>query len=171
MTMDYQTQDPSKNPHQIPRQKWRDGLCSFTSHCCNPLCLLGCFVYPIAAAQVMTRFRMNLLAQPGKGKGYSTFRIIALVSLLVGSIAQYYYLVGALFTVYSAFILMQTRAYIREQYQIPATQCGDCEDVCCVMWCAPCTVCQMARHTANYNAHPASCCTATGLPPMAPSIV
>jgi hypothetical protein len=36
-----------------------------------------------------------------------------------------------------------------------------------VYWCNCCTVAQMARHTGDYEAHGARCCSETGLPPSA----
>jgi Cys-rich protein (TIGR01571 family) len=57
----------------------------------------------------------------------------------------------------------QTRNRIRRAYSIGNNMSclGDC---CCAFWCGMCSICQMARHTANYhNTHRARCCTPTGL--------
>jgi Cys-rich protein (TIGR01571 family) len=68
----------------------------------------------------------------------------------------------------SLFIFMlvvhtKTRNRIRRAYSIGNNTfwLGDC---CCAFWCGTCSICQMARHTANYhNTHRARCCTPTGL--------
>ena len=57
----------------------------------------------------------------------------------------------------------KTRNRIRRAYSIgnDMSCLGDC---CCAFWCSACSICQMARHTANYhNTHRARCCTPTGL--------
>ena len=41
---------------------------------------------------------------------------------------------------------------------------NDLEDLGCATMCLPCTVAQMSRHTANYDAYEAVCCSKTGLP-------
>ena len=71
------------------------------------------------------------------------------------------------------FVTMKLRRYIRDKYRIPAETCGGegCEDCCCAFWCQPCTVCQMARHTADYHQYSAGCCTEDGLAGGAPEVV
>lgn len=65
-------------------------------------------------------------------------------------------------------VLANLRTYVRQKYAIPA---GSWEDCCCSCWC-PCFVsAQMLRHTTDYDVYPATCCTETGIPPYAPSIV
>jgi Cys-rich protein (TIGR01571 family) len=68
-------------------------------------------------------------------------------------------------------IVIRTRTHIRNLYSIPEQHCTGCEDFCCALWCSPCTVCQMARHTADYHQYKASCCTETGLDASAPHVV
>ena len=66
----------------------------------------------------------------------------------------------------SIFILVvhtTTRNRIRRAYSIgdDMSCLGDC---CCAWWCSVCSICQMARHTANYHTtHRARCCTPNGL--------
>jgi len=60
-------------------------------------------------------------------------------------------------------ILTCLRKRVRDKYGIPAQCCGECEDCCCAYWCSACTICQIARHTADYHAYPAECCSETGL--------
>jgi len=76
-----------------------------------------------------------------------------------------------LFWVYCFLVVMKTRAYIRRKYSIPENDCAGCEDCCCAFFCLPPTVCQMARHTADYETYRAVPCSETGLAPNAPTIV
>jgi Cys-rich protein (TIGR01571 family) len=62
----------------------------------------------------------------------------------------------------------KARESLRNKYHIEG---GCCEDCCCTICCPLCTLCQMARHTADYHVHQAYCCTATGLSPQAPEVV
>jgi Cys-rich protein (TIGR01571 family) len=57
-------------------------------------------------------------------------------------------------------ITMRLRTYIRERYNIPGSCCEDC---CCSLWCLKCTICQLARHTADFKTHLAGACTDNGL--------
>mmetsp|Transcript_13155 Transcript_13155/g.23847 ORF Transcript_13155/g.23847 Transcript_13155/m.23847 type:complete len:126 (+) Transcript_13155:102-479(+) len=68
-------------------------------------------------------------------------------------------------------LVTKTRKQIRSRYGIPEQQCVGCEDCCCSFWCNCCAVAQMARHTADYDTYAGLCCSETGLPPHAPSIV
>jgi Cys-rich protein (TIGR01571 family) len=76
------------------------------------------------------------------------------------------------FFLYGIIITIKTRYYIRNKYAIRAQDCGESlEDCCCSFWCHGCTICQMARHTADYDTYSARCCSSTGLGPNAPAIV
>lgn len=68
-------------------------------------------------------------------------------------------------------VTARLRCHIRNKYEIPAGECGDIEDCCCAFWCTPCTICQMARHTADFTKYPAQCCTDNGLSASAPNVV
>jgi len=70
-------------------------------------------------------------------------------------------------------VLRNLRSHVRSKYAIPeANQCpAGFEDTCCSVFCPCCVAAQLMRHTADYNATPGRCCTATGLPNNAPSIV
>jgi PLAC8 family len=59
----------------------------------------------------------------------------------------------------------KTRNRLRRTYNIGADNGDHClGDCCCAYWCGPCSICQMASHTADYrNTHRARCCTETGL--------
>lgn len=87
-----------------------------------------------------------------------------------------YYARLCLVLVWSLFFVLavaRTRSWIRRQYGIPEdTACeGGCEDCCCACFCTGCTICQMARHTANFRDFNATCCTENGLEGTAPDVV
>ena len=80
------------------------------------------------------------------------------------------------------FLLLLTcrlRRYVRNKYQIPENTCcckegggcRGCEDFCCAFWCQTCSICQIARHTADYYRYKAGCCTGDGLAAGEPSVV
>ena len=75
------------------------------------------------------------------------------------------------FFLYMLISVINTRRYIRNKYAIPEACCHGMEDCCCAFWCPGLSIAQMARHTADYDTYSAKCCSETGLPPMAPSIV
>lgn len=62
------------------------------------------------------------------------------------------------------FVTQSTRSSLREKFMIREERCFDFEDLCCAVWCLPCTLCQMARHTANYDDYEVVSCSKTGLP-------
>jgi Cys-rich protein (TIGR01571 family) len=67
-------------------------------------------------------------------------------------------------------LMCRTRRHIRDKYHIPEDgQCSGIEDCCCVYWCTCCTIAQMARHTGDYEARGARCCSETGLGPSSAS--
>jgi Cys-rich protein (TIGR01571 family) len=73
-------------------------------------------------------------------------------------------LVNLFMYAFAVFVVQSTRSSIREKFMIQEERCYDLEDVVCASTCLPCTVAQMARHTANYNDYEAVCCSKTGLP-------
>ena len=72
--------------------------------------------------------------------------------------------------VFSIYIVLKTRQYIRQRSGIPETSCQGCEDCCCATFCQCCAVMQMARHTAEYETYAGQCCSETGLPVNAPQL-
>mmetsp|Transcript_2358 Transcript_2358/g.5043 ORF Transcript_2358/g.5043 Transcript_2358/m.5043 type:complete len:208 (+) Transcript_2358:128-751(+) len=48
----------------LPRGKWRDGLCDFFSHCGKPVCLKTWFCSPCLLGQVMSRSGLDVLGRP-----------------------------------------------------------------------------------------------------------
>lgn len=79
--------------------------------------------------------------------------------------------VATAMAVFVLIVVFRTRLYVRHRYGIPEASCNGCEDCCCAFWCTPCTVCQMLRHTADYNTYPGGCCTEDGLAAGAPEVV
>ena len=76
---------------------------------------------------------------------------------------------------YIWFCLWKTRGVIRQRYQIPPScvedSCGRIEDAACAFCFPCCTVAQLSRHTADFSTYHSACCTETGLPERAPSVV
>jgi Cys-rich protein (TIGR01571 family) len=70
--------------------------------------------------------------------------------------------------VFMIVVVWYMRYHIRKKYSIPE---GCCQDCCCVLFCNTCSIAQMMRHTADYDAYVSKCCTATGVPNHAPFIV
>jgi Cys-rich protein (TIGR01571 family) len=68
-------------------------------------------------------------------------------------------------------VTMKLRSYVRAKYQIPEKSCRGCEDCCCAFWCLSCTICQVARHTADYRTYNGACCTDDGLVNGSPQVV
>uniref|UniRef100_A0A7S1GQQ2 PLAC8 family protein n=1 Tax=Cyclophora tenuis TaxID=216820 RepID=A0A7S1GQQ2_CYCTE len=86
----------------------------------------------------------------------------------------FYALRSGLETCFFLYLLLatcRTRQAVRTHYNIPEQNCQGCEDFCCALWCSACSVCQMMRHTTDYETYPAACCTDTGLPANAPQSV
>lgn len=65
-------------------------------------------------------------------------------------------------------VAIRTRAFVRKKYKIRPRCCWECEDLCCALGCYCCMVCQLARHTADYERQTVKCCTQTGLSRDAP---
>ena len=78
---------------------------------------------------------------------------------------------GLLFSTFGVVLVCQVRRRVRERHNIPEGTCRGCEDCCCAYWCTCCVAAQMARHTADYETYAGLCCSETGLPPHAPSVV
>jgi Cys-rich protein (TIGR01571 family) len=146
----------------------------------------------VAAGQVISRLRLTWDGRPGNTSQTTgafqvlfyvvmvyiftrlllAFVVMVYISGLPGSpgvVAEvltdfvHYSFLGLTF-----FILRKVRIQVREKYGIPASGNEDC---CCSLFC-PCFVAaQMLRHTTDYDTYPSTCCTETGIPPSAPSIV
>lgn len=83
-------------------------------------------------------------------------------------IGEEYYVPIILFNVfvllYMITLTRKVRESIRNKYQIPEESCVGLEDCLCATFCMPCAICQMGRHTADFDTYRATCCTRTGLP-------
>ena len=79
--------------------------------------------------------------------------------------------IGVAFGLMVLLVSFRARRYIRQKYGIPERRCRGCEDCCCVFWCTPCSLCQMARHTGNYRDYPSTCCSERGFGPGVPEVV
>ena len=181
----------NRGSHNIPHGKWRDGIWDCWSlGCCHPQWCLTFWCTPCALGQVLTRLKLNACASPKQAvdTGFTAFQILfalQVVSIVVNflfSVVGYPFLKYVFIIMMFIFILIVTlllRRYVRNKYQIPEKTCcckedGCCsgyEDFCCAFWCAPCTICQLARHTADYHRHQAGCCTEDGLSMGTPWVV
>lgn len=144
----------------------------------------------VAAGQVISRLRLTWTGRPGNvhettGAFQLLFVIVIAYCILHfgGTIISAFYdeddlpaiildnfdlVLHATYFLFTVVILIRVRKQVREKYGIPAQ--GN-EDICCSA-CCPCFVAaQMLRHTTDYDTYPSTCCTATGIPAYAPSIV
>lgn len=74
-----------------------------------------------------------------------------------------YIIVAYAAMIYMIVVHTKTRNKLRRKYRIGTNDSclGDC---CCATFCSGYSICQMARHTAEYHhTHRARCCTETGL--------
>ena len=148
--------------------------------------------------QVMHRLKLTWSADTGgtAAQTTSTFRILLIIGVVTWILLQTlpflplafideygkptdgYFRANVLirvlilaYVVFKVTLICKTRRHIRETYSIPEQQCHGCEDCCCSYWCSCCTIAQMARHTGDYETYRGDCCSETGMPSHAPSIV
>jgi hypothetical protein len=142
----------------------------------------------------MRRLNLSILGnQVSQAKATCTFQIICCLTILFyvcnsthvtvlplnetrNLVVAFFYIVPSAIVFYTIFLIMRTRCVIRQKYRIPASCCccGGCEcieDVTCTLLCPTLVISQMARHTADYDTYRAYCCSHTGLPDGAPTIV
>jgi Cys-rich protein (TIGR01571 family) len=179
----------------IPSDRWRDDVFScFRFGCFHPVFCLGLFCFPIPLGQVMTRMNLTWIGDRRDPETQtirvSAFKVVALIlAIYLGGLYATSQSLWKelwelslpiflpmswwdfLFWVYCFLVVMKTRSYIRRKYSIPEQTCNGCEDCCCAFFCLPLTICQMARHTADYDTYRASACSENGLPRNAPHIV
>merc|ERR1712216_533277 len=72
--------------------------------------------------------------------------------------------VNVTYLFFIVYLTFATRGSLREKYFIRESHCFDFEDCFCAIFCLPCSLCQMARHTADYNENQGVCCNDTGIP-------
>jgi Cys-rich protein (TIGR01571 family) len=178
----------------IPTGRWRDGIFDcfiiepIHSQCCLTYCLPD-----IALGQIMSRLNLTSCGNPSNTprseRGYcQPFYIMYIIvfSILFFNFVNFQASIIAsamsaspdkvsfnpnilnILVTYAAVIYIivvhtKTRNQLRRKYRIGTDQSclGDC---CCATFCSAYSICQMARHTAEYHhTHRARCCTETGL--------
>lgn len=172
-----------ENQIKAPTGHWKDGVCDCcTDGVCHPAICCGFWCQQIAMGQVMQRLGLTWLGYPGpEVSTRNTFCVVltlvicyTIYDMALGFISNpdgtepafisALNIIGAvLFTAWSLFALCKTRESLREKYSIPEERCTGCEDMCCACFCPCCSVCQMLRHTGEYETYRGSCCTETGL--------
>lgn len=168
----------------IPTGKWRDGICDCCTYgACHAQCWLAGCCSLLALGQLMTRLNLTPLGKPASSRlrGYTSpcYVMTFLVAIYWFCFVVPYYatlikdpstkpslwynVVVISFLVFFFVAHTRTRNLLRRKYKI-GNSYGCLGDCCCAYWCSPCSVCQMASHTADYrNRHKARCCTETGL--------
>eukprot|EP00557_Chaetoceros_sp_GSL56_P014335 CAMPEP_0176477746 /NCGR_PEP_ID=MMETSP0200_2-20121128/801_1 /TAXON_ID=947934 /ORGANISM="Chaetoceros sp., Strain GSL56" /LENGTH=251 /DNA_ID=CAMNT_0017873605 /DNA_START=201 /DNA_END=956 /DNA_ORIENTATION=+ len=162
-----------------PTRAWKDDIfaCtrygifhpSFLTAWCFPLILLG---------QVMTRLKMNWLAQDAQSGGQwrNTFRTMIYITLgyiflnLILSPADpnadnsvLYNILVFVYSMFMIYLVTKVRREVRRRNEIPEERCIGCEDIVCAAFCGCCTVSQLARQTADYDMDEGQFMTPDGL--------
>ena len=178
----------------VPLGAWRDGCRDcFSDGICHPLFLNTLFVPCIALGQIMTRTGLNWQGQSANrllsSLSCANMAVFLTFWLSMNASAALMLRVAwqrgmeikveywAALIIFNVFVLLyminltrKVRGSIRNKYQIPEEHCiecsptGNCEDCMCATFCMPCAICQMGRHTADFDTYRATCCTKTGLP-------
>lgn len=138
----------------------------------------------MSLGQVMTRLKYDFLGRP-RTEDHSSFAVmssivIMWITLNAAIFAAYNFkwsqrmelsvadiialvFVNVAMWAFAIYATASTRSSIREKYMIREHRFYDLEDFCCATFAMPCTISQMARHTADYTKYEAACCTETGL--------
>jgi Cys-rich protein (TIGR01571 family) len=170
-----------------PVGRWRDRLCDCGIYgLCHALICMTIFCPLLALSQVMTRLNYDFLGRASDVKrvrtAWSTMWSILFFHVAMNGLIYTAYcykwseniplssadiaavvLFNVSFVLYAIYTTSSARASLREKYMIREHRFFDLEDCCCATFCMPCTICQMSRHTANYDNVDAVCCSATGL--------
>jgi Cys-rich protein (TIGR01571 family) len=172
--------------HSIPTGHWRDGLCDCcTFGICYPVLCLGIWCRMCLLGQVLTRNKLNWFATPNgpriNATTYQIWFVLMVVSIVLGATghlldndsaaAIILIIITAAISLVRCITTCRARKYLRNKYNIDEQNCNGCEDLCCAWFCYPCTICQMARHTADYHQYKAEYCTHTGLSLDSPEII
>eukprot|EP00548_Thalassiothrix_antarctica_P007229 CAMPEP_0194133542 /NCGR_PEP_ID=MMETSP0152-20130528/3668_1 /TAXON_ID=1049557 /ORGANISM="Thalassiothrix antarctica, Strain L6-D1" /LENGTH=802 /DNA_ID=CAMNT_0038828869 /DNA_START=210 /DNA_END=2618 /DNA_ORIENTATION=- len=170
----------------VPTGAWRDRICDCFRLGCMHVVLWNTLICPLLAlGQIMTRMQLDVFGRKLKTRvdawstmwGIGTFWIAMNVFIYTG---HHYKMVNQLYVtmpdyiafsvlnatmlIYFIYAIAATRQAIRKKYLIRENRCYDLEDYCCATFCAPCSIGQMARHTAPYeDGLEAYACTRTGL--------
>ena len=102
------------------------------------------------AMNASTVFMLNVRWQRGQLMGWEYYAPLVLFNVIM--------------MIYMISLTKKVRETIRNKYQIPEENCAGMEDCMCATFCMPCAICQMGRHTADFDTYRATCCTRTGLP-------
>ena len=152
----------------------------------------------VAAGQVISRLKLNFWGKRGTAlESSGAFqRIVLFVTanvflmlMLNGICSPYYAEPGVPAPLFIAFlsatrtvlvyvfwgisiiIVWNLRSHIRNMSAIPESCNTGCDDLMCAVCCNHCVVAQLLRHTTDYETYNATCCSETGVPKNAPSIV
>jgi len=178
---------------EVPTGKWRDGLGDcFAFGVFHPLILNTVFAPHIALGQIMARNGLTWLGRPGsrfQSKSVCTnMFIIVLFWIAMNCVAIFVVTVhvnrGLLpsgvdavclaavnisMLLYTVYAVKNVRSAIRKRYGIPrqyitSGSCSGQEDLLVSVFCMPCAISQIGRHTADFDTYRAVCCSNTGLP-------
>jgi len=158
-----------KKSQDAPVGGWKNGLCDCCIHgCCHAHFWLGLCFPQCLLAQVMVRLDLDMLGQPRPPTGtpnsaFTTMVVLTVVWLISHGIPVLGAILSYPFFIYLLLATCWVRQSVRQRYAIPEQDCKGCEDFCCAFCCGKCAICQMARHTANYETEPSQCCTNDGL--------
>lgn len=172
----------------VPLGAWRDsGRDCFNDGILHPL-FLNTLCFPcIALGQIMTRTGLDWQGEPSNklvsSLSCANMTVLLTFWLAMNASAAFMFRVAwergrqlgletyAILVLFNFFILVyminltrKVRESIRNKYQIPEEGCTGLEDCLCATFCMPCAICQMGRHTADFDTYRATCCTKTGLP-------
>jgi Cys-rich protein (TIGR01571 family) len=172
---------------EIPSGRWRNGICDCCTYGpCHAQCWLTFCCAPLALGQIMTRMNETVWGDASTTRNpqgcFRPFRVMIGIAVLIyflntiaisRSMANpnqqqrlgFLNVVSLVLSIYLVTVHTKTRNRIRRTYNIGSDNGDHCiGDCCCACWCAGCSICQMASHTADYrNTHRAKCCTETGL--------
>jgi Cys-rich protein (TIGR01571 family) len=163
---------------EIPTGHWRDGIFDCCTHGpCHAQCWLTRCCPLIALGQLMTRLNLNAGGKPASTRlrGLTSPCFVMIFLILCFPVLALVPLSTLGLFIYIMAIHTRTRNLLRRKYKI-GTGYGCLGDCCCAFWFFSCSICQMARHTADYrHRHKARCCTETGLDedvePLAPLVL
>jgi Cys-rich protein (TIGR01571 family) len=161
-----------------PTGRWRNHLFDCCEVFFSGLFWQGCFCTIMLLGQIMTRLRLDLCARPGEKheRAICILLFIWILFLILFFVLPdvFSFLIIPL-AIYLTILVTKTRYAMRQKYNIPVSDCRDCDgqcnDCCLGFWCMCCVVIQMARHTHPERDYPYQCCSKTGLGQNAPGIV
>lgn len=131
----------------------------------------------IPLGQLMQRLKLNFNGDRGDYKMtcsiWTVLWVVFLSSFAIAfALSEYALFLFFALPIYFMYALVKTRYYMRRQYSIrsccsrckPRNECnGCCNDCCCVLYCAPCVLCQMLKHTHDEDIYSYTWYSSTGL--------